>query len=50
MLKLMKMTKLSDSDFIKSKLTWAIISKCSERYRHDCEIEFPSSLPPFGSR
>lgn len=45
MFKLMKMTEFSDSDFVRSKLTGAIISKCSERYRHDCEIEFLNSLP-----
>ncbi len=41
-----KMTEFSASDFVRSKLTGTIISKCSERYRHDCEIEFLSSLPP----
>ncbi|PTM43570.1 hypothetical protein [Bosea sp. 124] len=45
MFKFVKMTEFSDSAFVRSKLTGAIISKCSERYRHDCEIEFLSSLP-----
>lgn len=45
MFKLMKMTEFSDCDFVRSKLTGAIISKSSERYRHDCEIEFLNSLP-----
>lgn len=45
MFKFVTMTEFSANDFVRSKLTGALISKCSERYRHDCEIEFLSSLP-----
>lgn len=45
MFKFATMTEFSDSDFVRSKLTGAIISKRSERYRHDREVEFLSSLP-----
>jgi hypothetical protein len=45
MFKLIEMTEFLDADFVRSKLTGAIISKSSERYRHDREVEFLSSLP-----